>query len=160
MFCFFTSNIASFWWHNYGLTGVLLALIRLSQYVYYVHFKYTFPLLWNILNEITFKSHWVSLSPRVWKGIRLLKNSKLSLMNCEILKGLWHPLRLQVYCGSPQKEPREVSFLRKFLVRSLHCRMPLHLEISKSLNIRGSWKPQAIWLPENRRHTPPLILFK
>lgn len=64
-----------------------------------------------------------------------MKIGELSLMLCEILKGPWPPLK--GYCGSPQKEPVEASFLKKLLVRSLHHGMLLHLEICRSLTIRG-----------------------
>lgn len=154
MFCLFTPNITSFWWHNYELAGAQLALM--SWYAYYVHFEFTFPLLWKIPNEITFKSHCISLSPRVWEGMRVMKIGELSLMLCEILKGPWPPLKSQGYCGSPQKEPVEASFLNKLLVRSLHHGMLLHLEICRSLTIRGLWKTQGIWLPAKQKpYTSP-----
>lgn len=149
-----------FWWHNYGLTGALWALIRMSWYVYYVHFEFTFPLLWNIPNEITFKSHWVSLSPRVWEGVRVLKIGKLPLMNCKILKGPWHRLKSQEYCGSPPKEPRELSFLRKFLVRSLHHRMPVHLEIPEVWKSEDHENHKESDYLQSRSHTPPLATFE
>lgn len=153
MFCMFTPNIASFQWHSYGLSRSLLALIRTTWHAHYLPFEFTFLCLWNIPNEVNFRAHSVSLSPRAWERIRVLTNGKISSLNLSS----WGPLGGSK--GGATKR-NQASFLRKSLDRSFIHRTPLHLEISRSLKIRGSWKPQRSWFPTKQKpYTSPDLVW-